>query len=208
MKPYVRDKRVLVYKETGEDGADGALHLVLGDQDGIEFRLAGRNSQPTVQGVDIDVYDTPPYSASGISPTKYRGAGHLAVDVFNPMTGKDDPHEILGLSRPLEAYSILLPDNWIDVVRRPGGLPILEHPFFFADGLNTFFVRGGALKATLLRWEGWAPGLPMALALPAAAALPAALPAPRPRGGADPAPPSPLARFLLTNPAPPAGSLR
>jgi len=188
-------------------GAEGALHIILGGQEGIEFRLAGRNSQPTVERVDSSVYDTPPYPKD-VSPTRYVGADHFTVEVFNAGTGKYDQHEILGLSSPLKRFSILLPDNWIDVVipRDSRGLPILEMPFFFADGLNTFFVRGGAPKITLLRWDGWAPSLPMATALPAPAGSLAALPVPRPRGGAEPTPPSPLARFLLNNPVPPAGS--
>jgi hypothetical protein len=151
---------IFVSKEKRADGSEGAVRIHVGGQVQKMFRMATKNSPPTV----VDDSEQAPrsyYNADGWDATMRRGDAPLSIYYPEKVdqdaaTGRTETtnlrQQILG-AMPEGAFDLLLGDSSLRLPR-PDLAP-LAGPFFYEDDTNAFFVAPEVHEDTFDIWEKW-----------------------------------------------------
>lgn len=157
--------RVLVYVAPGStaDGSEALLVCVHGDTSGgagfqtpAAFRIASKNSPPTVVSQSDTSVPLPPHSPYGAPPhfdstLRVSDSSQLVLYqlVSTPQGGGTfslSTDEQMIIKKAPSAFELLLTDDQLDALG----------PFFYEDEQNTFFVQPELAEKSVSQWEEWA----------------------------------------------------
>ena len=181
--------KALIHVSKEFDGErEGALRIHLGGAIGRTFRLASKNSAPTVGPGVAD--PSHPYTPSHVEATRYRGDKQLGVDFTQKITTEkgsapktETVHQKIAslpgrfqMLRP--SQPLRLPNAEVDAAH----VAALVSPFFISDSQHTFYVEPKLHQQTFNVTEkygyeyepvdpggggvGWVPELPIIPVIP------------------------------------------